>query len=414
MKVVLVLIGLFMAFAAASELDILEAQHSIQDSLEAEERAPCEDQAGKERFCRKKCNTEEKCLSNSRCQSQCRATCDLCPMSNTTTDLILLVGGPGDGRYDVEVASPDPDSNPVPRCISALGESESTTTLGNFPVFINNPVGTKFGQIPHVCGGDQNGRHSDQCWKLDGQTLKWSHAGRMNEARLNAVGAHHPQLGFLVSGGSNASYHGDPSGSILSSTEVSTDGRTFSAYTPLPIELSGHCMVALDGDDGEFFLAGGRDGLSELDRAFIHRNNAWVEVAAMPTARKDLMCGPVRASPGGRVQKIIAAGGSSYHRYDMSNFTVEVYDISLNTWETGTRLPHPLQSAAVAEHGNSFNIIGGGCLGLSSICSGVAGDKILKYDPNEGKWIEMKTTLTEGGIGLTAIKVKPTFFKSCQ
>ena len=40
------------------------------------------------------------------------------------------------------------------------------------------------------------------------------------------------------------------------------------------------------------------------------------------------MCGPVRDGPEGRVQKIIAAGGE---------FTdiVEVYDISLNTWETG-------------------------------------------------------------------------------
>ena len=39
------------------------------------------------------------------------------------------------------------------------------------------------------------------------------------------------------------------------------------------------------------------------------------------------MCGPVRDGPGGTVQKIIVAGG-----YQPS---VEVYDISLNTWETG-------------------------------------------------------------------------------
>ena len=40
------------------------------------------------------------------------------------------------------------------------------------------------------------------------------------------------------------------------------------------------------------------------------------------------MCGPVRDGPEGRVQKIIAAGG------DVTDI-VEVYDISLNTWETG-------------------------------------------------------------------------------
>ena len=117
----------------------------------------------------------------------------------------------------------------------------------------------------------------------------------MNEARANAAGAHHPQVGFLVSGGWNGSRSQDPSasGSTLSSTEVSTDGRTFSAYTPLPIGLEGHCMVALDGNDGEFFLAGGLTGGSSPSytvddlsaRAFIHRESQWDEVEQMPRAR---------------------------------------------------------------------------------------------------------------------------------
>ena len=43
-----------------------------------------------------------------------------------------------------------------------------------------------------------------------------------------------------------------------------------------------------------------------------------------------MMCCPVRDSPGGTVQKIIAAGGGWF-----PTDIVEVYDISLNTWETG-------------------------------------------------------------------------------
>ena len=42
-----------------------------------------------------------------------------------------------------------------------------------------------------------------------------------------------------------------------------------------------------------------------------------------------LMCGPVRASPGGRVEKIVAAGG-----WPKAN-EVEIYDIAGNTWATG-------------------------------------------------------------------------------
>ena len=50
----------------------------------------------------------------------------------------------------------------------------------------------------------------------------------------------------------------------------------------------------------------------------------------------DLMCGPVRANSGSRVEKIVAAGGGGCGS-GCGWFTnmVEVYDISSNTWETG-------------------------------------------------------------------------------
>ena len=90
----------------------------------------------------------------------------------------------------------------------------------------------------------------------------------MSEYRNVATGAHHPQLGFLVTGGfKNHTLH------AMSKTEISKDGRIFSAYTPLPIGVLRPCLVALDGDDGEFFLAGGnlRIYSSPINRAFIHR-----------------------------------------------------------------------------------------------------------------------------------------------
>ena len=261
---------------------------------------------------------------------------------------------------------------------------------------------------------------------------------RMNEARYAFAGAHHPQLGFLVSGGSYA-----PAG--LSSSELSTDGASWVAFTPLPIGLYSHCMVALDGDDGEFFLAGGRSS-----KVFIHRSHRWDEVEPMPNGRHGeksnykkqfialiwrlsiagLMCGPVRDGPGGKVRKIIAAGGCC----TLYNNMVEVYDISLNSWETGvynnddingdfgkdhsqmsvsnftlnfsgTSLPRKLWWAAVVDHGDSFNIIGGYWI--------YHRDQILKYDTDEGQWIELQTTMSEEKRLLTAIKVKSTFFKSC-
>ena len=43
------------------------------------------------------------------------------------------------------------------------------------------------------------------------------------------------------------------------------------------------------------------------------------------------MCGPVRASPGGRVEKIVAAGGYGGGYLNR----VEIYDITGNTWAAG-------------------------------------------------------------------------------
>ena len=50
-----------------------------------------------------------------------------------------------------------------------------------------------------------------------------------------------------------------------------------------------------------------------------------------------LVCGPVRASQGGAVEKIVTAGGretGSFTGWTASQ-KVEIYDITANTWEPG-------------------------------------------------------------------------------
>ena len=98
----------------------------------------------------------------------------------------------------------------------------------------------------------------------------------MNEARTRSAAAHHKDLGFLVTGGVPGP---------KSSTEISKDGITFEAFTPLPVGLAHHCAVALDGDNGDFFIAGGATSSGDLSkRAFIHRGNQWVEMKQMDLA----------------------------------------------------------------------------------------------------------------------------------
>ena len=157
-------------------------------------------------------------------------------------DYTLIIGGYNVntlGTLDaVEVVSPDPISYPVPEC---------TKDLGNLPTKIMGTVGTTFGEVPHLCGGkDDNNVYLNQCWKYDGQSDQWTHAGSMNEARYLGAAAHHQDLGFLITGGKGKS-----------TTEITKDGVTFEAFTPLPIVLHSHCVVSLDGEDGDIFVGGG-------------------------------------------------------------------------------------------------------------------------------------------------------------
>ena len=174
----------------------------------------------------------------------------------------------------------------------------------------------------------------------------------MKEKRRYSAAAHHEKKGFIITGGYDGSRR-------LASTEITKDGVTFEHFSPLPIALQGHCVVALneddDGDGGDFFVAGGASNSGNSKRAFIHKiSHWWVDVAEMSLGRRgkkpsleienefiylnhfiaDLMCGPVRASPGGRIEKIVAAGGwlGSHNTYRTE---VEIYDITGNAWATG-------------------------------------------------------------------------------
>ena len=96
----------------------------------------------------------------------------------------------------------------------------------------------------------------------------------MTEDRYGSAGAHHKDLGFLITGGVYD----------ISTTEITTDGITFNAFTPLPLGLHSHCLVALDGDDGEFFVtAGHSSGCGVCQRTFIHKIDQWNEMESRPT-----------------------------------------------------------------------------------------------------------------------------------
>ena len=100
----------------------------------------------------------------------------------------------------------------------------------------------------------------------------------MREARYISSAASHPEHGWVITGG----YPGPKS-----SAELTRDGRSFQTAPDLelPLGLSGHCLVSLDGgDSGDFFLTGGyNDGINK--KTYLFREGGWRPVKDMPTAR---------------------------------------------------------------------------------------------------------------------------------
>merc|ERR1712117_517722 len=127
----------------------------------------------------------------------------------------------------------------------------------------------------------------------------------------------------------------------------------------------------------------------------------------MPSGRQVLMCGPVRASPGGRVEKIVAAGGYANGIGYLN--TVDIYDITGNTWASGNSLPAAIYSAATIEHSNSFLMMGGyDGTNRRHIAT------VYSYkSENGGKWVQEPFKMAEAKNHFVAMRVNPSIFNSC-
>ena len=76
---------------------------------------------------------------------------------------------------------------------------------------------------------------------------------------------------------------------------------------------------------------------------------------------------------------------------------------------SGNSLPYALSTATTLAHEDTFIILGG----QRDANLGGASDKILKYDKNGSQVADVLTSLSEGKVQLSAIKVNPSIFNSC-
>ena len=94
----------------------------------------------------------------------------------------------------------------------------------------------------------------------------------MREARgRGAYGgsAFNSKHGWVITGG----FDGSKRRKWLSSAERTWDGRSFEPFTEVPIALYQHCLVTLDGGNGDFFLTGGLSNDKQINKkTYIYRD----------------------------------------------------------------------------------------------------------------------------------------------
>ena len=171
--------------------------------------------------------------------------CSLAALGNAEDFLMTVGGWKGNVNTDivdtVELKSLSPDA-PLPECLRS--------PRGNFPKRLYGAVGISLGDRVVVCGGsDPDRNYLSTCWSYDAVEDRWDEDGSMGERRWSSAAALTSRKEWVISGGYDMSYK--------SNVESTPDGRNFETFPSMPITLYYHCIISLDGDEGDLFVTGG-------------------------------------------------------------------------------------------------------------------------------------------------------------
>jgi N-acetylneuraminic acid mutarotase len=106
------------------------------------------------------------------------------------------------------------------------------------------------------------------------------------------------------------------------------------------------------------------------------QSSIWSLANSMPTPRSEFMAEAID-------NKIYVIGGADYSQGEQKDM-VEVYNNTIDRWETVKPLPIALDHGATASYNGKIYVVGGFLEGK------VPTDKLFIYNPNEDEWIEGK------------------------
>ncbi len=254
--------------------------------------------------------------------------------------------------------------------------------LPNFPSTIFGSIGgLEHKDFPIICGGQQDGTHSNRCYSL--KNNEWVSSSSMNSVRSYAAAVQLPDGKILVTGGYNGSLD-------HSSAEMLTEEGWESNIPSLPVAIAQHCMVAVNSTT--VMVLGGFQNYQVSGRTFYFtpEKGSWSQGPNLKYMRRRHSCGRVRRDKESQAMSIIVAGGSDNSFYLSS---VEILDESSHEWWTGPELPFGIQYSQMVDDPQGGVILIGGESKL------IGYTETLYQLPHGGKdaeWIKMEQELSFG------------------
>jgi N-acetylneuraminic acid mutarotase len=220
----------------------------------------------------------------------------------------------------------------------------------DFPATVYRAIGgLGIQETPIVCGGRQDNSNSNSCYSLEDN--EWVSYDSMSSVRVDFAVARLQDGTLLVTGGN------DKSGSSSNTSETLTEVGWESNTPPLPVTLSGHCMVTVNSTNVMVIGGHQNDKISGKTLYFTVGEEDWTEGPELKNKRTFHSCGKIRRDKEGQELSIIVAGGQDGSSYLSS---VEILNEGDNEWQTGPELPFGINWSQMVEDQNGGVVLIGG------------------------------------------------------
>ena len=242
-------------------------------------------------------------------------------------------------------------------------------------------------------------------YDMSGGSIWHTEQFALNGRRTHASGAMLGNGSWIITGGQ---LYVDGAPVLLNTSEILEDdgGGGFVPGPMLPMPLSGHCTVSIEG--WHMFVAGGY-GVSHLRESFLldTDDRSWRSLPMMRHGKFGHSCGRAETEFG--EVKVIVTGGLRQHQ-------TEVYLPAKQIWVDGPRLSearHVFNTATV-QGSDTFVITGGVELEPDCSTSDCRLDDILGYDPYSNSWVKSVQKMRQGRGNQASIRLPFDAECSCE